>query len=121
LGPLGTLVTDSPIVPTPSDYDDGEIGGMMIVQGKPKYSEKTCPSAAFSTTNPTCCQDRRGGKPATNRLSYGTANPFSCTLCSLECWTMDKVQRISNFVWHFINSLHCSGLQVKQPPTKSMR
>jgi hypothetical protein len=46
-------------------------------QGKPKYSEKTCPSAALSTTNPTCCPDanlgRRGGKPATNRLSYGTA------------------------------------------------
>jgi hypothetical protein len=46
-------------------------------QGKPKYSEKTCPSAALSTTNLTCCPyanpGRRGGKPATNRLSYGTA------------------------------------------------
>jgi hypothetical protein len=33
------------------------------------------PSAALSNTNPTCCPDtnpgRRGGKPATNRLSYG--------------------------------------------------
>jgi hypothetical protein len=29
-------------------------------QGKPKFSEKTCPG-------------RRGGKPATNRLSYGAA------------------------------------------------
>jgi hypothetical protein len=48
------------------------------LQGKPKYSEKTCPSDALSTTNPTCCPDanpgRRGGKPATNRLSYGTAS-----------------------------------------------
>jgi hypothetical protein len=46
-------------------------------QGKPKYPEKRCPNAALSTINPTCCQDanpcRRGGKPATNRLSYGTA------------------------------------------------
>jgi hypothetical protein len=46
-------------------------------QGKPKYSEKTCPSDALSTTNPTCCPDAnpgcRGGKPASNRLSYGTA------------------------------------------------
>jgi hypothetical protein len=46
-------------------------------QGKPKYSGKTCPSAALSTTNLTCCPDanpgRRGGKPATNRLSYDTA------------------------------------------------
>jgi hypothetical protein len=47
-------------------------------QGKPKYSEETCPRAALSTTNPTCCPDanpgRRGGKPATNRLSYGTVS-----------------------------------------------
>jgi hypothetical protein len=46
-------------------------------QGNPKYSEKTCHSAALSTTNPSCCPNmnrgRRGGKPASNRLSYGTA------------------------------------------------
>jgi hypothetical protein len=47
-------------------------------QGKPKYSEKTCPRATLSTTNPTWPDPssnpgRRGGKPATNRLSYGTA------------------------------------------------
>jgi hypothetical protein len=47
-------------------------------QGKPKYSEKTCTSATLSTTNPTwpdpCANPgRRGGKPATNRLSYGAA------------------------------------------------
>jgi hypothetical protein len=28
LGPLGTAATNRPIVPTPDDYDDGEIGGM---------------------------------------------------------------------------------------------
>jgi hypothetical protein len=48
------------------------------MQGKPKYSEKTCRSATLSTTNPTWLDPglnpaRRGGKPATNRLSYGTA------------------------------------------------
>jgi hypothetical protein len=47
-------------------------------QGKPKYSEKTCPSFTLSTTNPTLPDPgsnpgRRGGKPATNRLSYGAA------------------------------------------------
>jgi hypothetical protein len=47
-------------------------------QGKTKYSEKTCPSATLSTTIPTWPDlgsnpGRRGGKPATNRLSYGTA------------------------------------------------
>jgi hypothetical protein len=49
-----------------------------IWQGKPKYSEKTCPSATLSTTNPTWYDSgsnrgRRGGKPATNHLSYGAA------------------------------------------------
>jgi hypothetical protein len=52
-------------------------------QGKPKYWKKTCPSATLSTTNPTWLYpgfnpDRRGGKPATNRLSYGGA------LCLLQ-------------------------------------
>jgi hypothetical protein len=65
LGPIGTAVTNRPILSAPGDYDDGEIGG-------------TCPSAALPTTNPTCCPDvnpgRRGGKPASNRLRYGTAN-----------------------------------------------
>jgi hypothetical protein len=47
-------------------------------QRKPKYSEKTCPSATLSTTNPTspdlgANSGRRDGKPATNRLSYCTA------------------------------------------------
>jgi hypothetical protein len=43
-------------------------------QGKPKFLEKTCPSATLSTTNPTWPDPgRRGGKPATNRLSYGAA------------------------------------------------
>jgi hypothetical protein len=47
-------------------------------QGKSKYSEKTCPSATLSTTNPTWLDPGlnpvcRGGKPATNRVSYGAA------------------------------------------------
>jgi hypothetical protein len=51
-------------------------------QGKPKYSQKTCPSATLSTTNPTWPDlgsnpVRRGGKPATNRLSFGTACDLS--------------------------------------------
>jgi hypothetical protein len=47
-------------------------------QGKPKNSEKTCPDATLSTTNPTWPDPelnpgRRDGKPATNRFSYGVA------------------------------------------------
>jgi hypothetical protein len=47
-------------------------------QEMPKYSEKTCPDATLSTTNPTWPDPglnpgRRGGNPATNRFSYGSA------------------------------------------------
>jgi hypothetical protein len=76
LGPLGTAAINRAIVPAPGDYDGGEIGGMMMGTGN-----RSTRSAALSTTSPTCCPDenpgRRGGKPATNRLSYGTANVLS--------------------------------------------
>jgi hypothetical protein len=43
-------------------------------QGKPNLSENTCQSTALSTTNATWPDSSRcDGKPATNRLSYGTA------------------------------------------------
>jgi hypothetical protein len=85
LGPLGTSPTEWPILPAPGDCDDGEFGGMKIGMGKPKYSEKTCPSATLSTTNSTWLEPgsnpgRRGGKSATNRLIYGTALRLLFTL-----------------------------------------
>jgi hypothetical protein len=46
--------------------------------GETELLEKTCPSAALSTTDPTCYADvnpgRHGGKPVSIRLTYGTAN-----------------------------------------------
>jgi hypothetical protein len=96
LGPLGTAATNRPVLTAPGDYDDGEICG-MIGRWKPKYSEKSYPSAALYITNPTCCSDanlgRHGGKPATNR---GTANAASETLCLLEYRAMYKVQESRN-------------------------
>jgi hypothetical protein len=68
-----------PIVPAPDDHSClWSSWWNEDWQGKPKYSEKTCPSATLSATNPTWPDlgsnpGRRGGKPATNRLSYGTA------------------------------------------------
>jgi hypothetical protein len=61
----------------------GAVGGMNEWHRKPKFSEKTCPSAAVSTADPTTLDpgsnpDRRGGKPATDRLIQGTAN-FNAT------------------------------------------
>jgi hypothetical protein len=55
----------------------GAIRGMNLA-GEAEVLEETCPGATLSTTkshmttrsrNP----DRSGGKPATNRLSYGAA------------------------------------------------
>jgi hypothetical protein len=47
-----------------------------IDRGKPKNSEKTCPSATLSTTNPTWTDPGsspglHGGRPAANSLSHG--------------------------------------------------
>jgi hypothetical protein len=102
LGPLGTAATNTPIMPAPGDYVGGEIGG-MIWQGNPTYSEKTCPSASLSTTNPTCCPDskpdRRGGNPATNRLSYGTAGlclgSISCAGIVVPCSDLGPITTYS--------------------------
>jgi hypothetical protein len=80
LSALGTSATNWPIVPAPDDrgWWMWSIRWNEKRQGKPKYSEKTCPSATLSTTNPTwpdlgSSPGRRGSKPVTNRLSYGTA------------------------------------------------
>jgi hypothetical protein len=49
-------------------------------QGKPKSTEETCPNATLSTKNstlpdPGANPSRRGGMPATNRLSYDAFEP----------------------------------------------
>jgi hypothetical protein len=43
LGPLGTVATNRPIVPAPGEYDDGEIGGMMIGRGNRSTQRKPAP------------------------------------------------------------------------------
>jgi hypothetical protein len=61
------------------DGDDrGAIIGMNECQRKPKWSERTCPSAVLSITDPTVFglgsnPGRRGRKPVTNLLSHGMA------------------------------------------------
>jgi hypothetical protein len=43
LVPLGNAATNRPIVPTPGDYDYGEIGGMMIGGGNQSIGRKPAP------------------------------------------------------------------------------
>jgi hypothetical protein len=79
LSPLGTSATNWPIVSAPDDrWWVSRSWWNEEWQGKPMWSVKPCPSATLSTTNPTwpdlgSKSGRSGGKPATNRLSYGTA------------------------------------------------
>jgi hypothetical protein len=77
LGPLGTTATNRPVVTATGDYDDGEIGGMMIGKGNRSTRRKPAPVPLCPPQTVHACPDanpgRRSGKPATNRLSYGTA------------------------------------------------
>jgi hypothetical protein len=83
-------------------------------QGKPKYSEKTCPSATLSTNptwpDPGSNPGRRGGKPATNRLSYSATLlwdllvPNNDRLLHLSCiWAALEVLQLC--VWAVHNKL----------------
>jgi hypothetical protein len=65
-----------PTVSAPGDYD-GAIGGVMIGTGKRSTQGKPAPVPLCPPQTPHPCPEanpgRRGRKPATNRLSYGTA------------------------------------------------
>jgi hypothetical protein len=58
LGPLGTAATNRPIVPTPGDYDYGEIGGMMIGRGNRSTRRKPAPVPLFPTQTPHAARTR---------------------------------------------------------------
>jgi hypothetical protein len=67
----------------------GSICGIIFDMGAQKDWRRTCPSAIWSTKNPTwndlrANPDLRLEKPATNRLSYGTAKFTLILLSSLH-------------------------------------
>jgi hypothetical protein len=93
-------------------------------QGKPKYSEKICPSATSSTTSPTWSHPgsnlgRRGGKPETNRLSYGTApDPVGSNFVTiLRIVALHSTVRsgyfIRNCLWYFFHEEYCAKEQYR--------
>jgi hypothetical protein len=93
-GPLDTAASNRPIVPALGDYGDGEIGGMMIGRGNRSTRRKPAPVPRGPPQTPHACPDansgRRDGKPATNRLSYGTAlgavlKPHLLVML-VDCW-----------------------------------
>jgi hypothetical protein len=53
-----------------------------VWQGKPKYSEKTCPDATLSTTNP-ACQTRARTRAAAVGSQRLTASATGLPACSI--------------------------------------
>jgi hypothetical protein len=62
-----TAATNRPIVPAPGDYDDEEIGGMMIGRGNRSTQRKAAPVLLCPPQTPHACPDanlgHRGGNP----------------------------------------------------------
>jgi hypothetical protein len=80
LSPLGTAATTG-LLYQPQMIDDGDygaVGGMRIGRGNGKTRRKRapaplCPPQIPHDQTPGSNPGRRGGKPATNSLSYGAA------------------------------------------------
>jgi hypothetical protein len=65
MGPLGTAVTNRPIMPAPGDYGDGEIGGMI---GKGNRSTRRKPAPV-----PLCPpQNRHAARTRTRAAAVGS-------------------------------------------------
>jgi hypothetical protein len=91
LSPLDTSATVWSIAATPDDRVWSSRWNENW-QRKRKYSEKTCPGTTSSTTNPTWPDlgldpGCRGGKPATDRLSYVHKSGYGNLFCS---WTWSR-------------------------------
>jgi hypothetical protein len=100
LSPFSTSATTWPIIPAPDDrcwwvwssrWNDNW-------QGKPKYSEKTCPSATLFPVNPTLIDlrsypGRRNGKPAAKCLSCCMASSGGKSELGLHQYSATYVPR----------------------------
>jgi hypothetical protein len=77
LGPLGTAATNRPIVRAQGDYDNGEIGGMMIGRGNRSNRRKLVPVHLSPPQNPHAARKRtRTAAVGRKRLSArATARP----------------------------------------------
>jgi hypothetical protein len=68
-------------MPATGDYDEGEIGGMIIGRGNRSTRREPALTPLFPPQTPHASPDkkpsRRGGKSATNGLSY-IAWPYVC-------------------------------------------
>jgi hypothetical protein len=84
-GTLGTATTTGLLYQPRmiGDGDCGEIGGMKICRGNRSTQRKPAPATNPTWRDPGLNPGRRGGKPATNRLSYGAAYTATNSLFKL--------------------------------------
>jgi hypothetical protein len=108
-----------PIVAVPDDIDDGDCGAI----GGMKIGKKTCSSTTLSITNPTWPDPssnpgRRGGKPATSRLIYGTGR-VSLVACHAHvlCAAYPELPLLLYVVWTCSKLVRpaCSAYLVANP------
>jgi hypothetical protein len=78
LGPFGTAATNRPIVPTPADYDDGEISRMMISRRIRSIRRKPAPVPLCPPQTPHAARMRtRAAAVGRQRLTaWATARPI---------------------------------------------
>jgi hypothetical protein len=70
LGPLGTAATHRPIVPTPHNYNDGEIAGMLIGRGNRSTQRKPAPVLLCPPQTPHAARTRtRASAVGSQRLT----------------------------------------------------
>jgi hypothetical protein len=70
LGPLDTAATNRPTVPAPGDYDDGEIGGMIIGWGNRSTQRKPAPVPLCPPQTPHAARTRtRAAAVGSQRLT----------------------------------------------------
>jgi hypothetical protein len=109
LSTLGMSATNWPIVLAPDDRWWRMWSSLWNEnwQGKPKYSEKTCPSASLSTTNPTWLDlvskpSHHNEKSATKRLKCGTAFILlkNCSIRRHSSRLLPTVLTYSYFITH---------------------
>jgi hypothetical protein len=63
MGPLGTAATKRPIMSAAGDYDDGEIGGMIIGRGNRSTQRKSAPLPIFPPQTLHALPGREPGPP----------------------------------------------------------
>jgi hypothetical protein len=76
---LGTAATNRPIVPAPGEYDDGEIGGIIIGRGNRSTRRKPAPVTLCPPQTPRAARTRTwAAAVGSQRLTaLAMARPFN--------------------------------------------